>query len=132
MIYEEADIALLAVGSMVKMAEKVRDVLKETGYSCTLVNVRFVKPIDEELLEDLAKNHRLAVTMEENVRNGGFGDHVLEYVSDRELPLQVLTVALPDEYVEHGNVEVLRREVGLDRDAIVKQVVTDYLTMRGE
>ena len=85
-IYEEADIALLAVGSMVKMAEKVRDILKDTGYNCTLVNARFVKPIDEELLEELAKSHRLAVTMEENVRNGGFGDHVLEYVSDRELP----------------------------------------------
>ena len=127
MIYEEADIALLAVGSMVKMAEKVRDVLKETGYSCTLVNVRFVKPIDEELLEDLAKNHRLAVTMEENVRNGGFGDHVLEYVSDRELPLQVLNVALPDEYVEHGNVELLYKEVGLDPELIAKRIITDYI-----
>ena len=127
MIYEEADIALLAVGSMVKMAEKVRDVLKETGYSCTLVNVRFVKPIDEELLEDLAKNHRLAVTMEENVRNGGFGDHVLEYVSDRELPLQVLNVALPDEYVEHGNVDLLYKEVGLDPELIAKRIITDYI-----
>ena len=127
MIYEEADIALLAVGSMVKMAEKVRDVLKETGYSCTLINVRFVKPIDEELLEDLAKNHRLAVTMEENVRNGGFGDHVLEYVSDRELPLQVLNVALPDEYVEHGNVDLLYKEVGLDPELIAKRIITDYI-----
>lgn len=127
MIYEETDIALLAVGSMVKMAEKVRDVLKETGYSCTLVNVRFVKPIDEELLEDLAKNHRLAVTMEENVRNGGFGDHVLEYVSDRELPLQVLNVALPDEYVEHGNVDLLYKEVGLDPELIAKRIITDYI-----
>ena len=127
MIYEEADIALLAVGSMVKMAEKVRDVLKETGYSCTLVNVRFVKPIDEELLEDLAKNHRLAVTMEENVRNGGFGDHVLEYVSDRELPLQVLNVALPDEYVEHGNVDLLYKEVGLDPELIAKRIITEYI-----
>ena len=127
MIYEEADIALLAVGSMVKMAEKVRDVLKETGYSCTLVNVRIVKPIDEELLEDLAKNHRLAVTMEENVRNGGFGDHVLEYVSDRELPLQVLNVALPDEYVEHGNVDLLYKEVGLDPELIAKRIITDYI-----
>ena len=109
------------------MAEKVRDVLKETGYSCTLVNVRFVKPIDEELLEDLAKNHRLAVTMEENVRNGGFGDHVLEYVSDRELPLQVLNVALPDEYVEHGNVDLLYKEVGLDPELIAKRIITDYI-----
>lgn len=126
-IYEEADIALLAVGSMVKMAEKVRDILKDTGYNCTLVNVRFVKPIDEELLEELAKSHRLAVTMEENVRNGGFGDHVLEYVSDRELPMQVLSVALPDEYIEHGNVDLLYKEVGLDPELIAKRVITEYI-----
>ena len=126
-IYEEADIALLAVGSMVKMAEKVRDILKDTGYNCTLVNARFVKPIDEELLEELAKSHRLAVTMEENVRNGGFGDHVLEYVSDRELPMQVLSVALPDEYIEHGNVDLLYKEVGLDPELIAKRVITEYI-----
>ena len=126
-IYEEADIALLAVGSMVKMAEKVRDILKDTGYNCTLVNARFVKPIDEELLEELAKSHRLAVTMEENVRNGGFGDHVLEYVSDREFPMQVLSVALPDEYIEHGNVDLLYKEVGLAPELIAKRVITEYI-----
>ena len=126
-IYEEADIALLAVGSMVKMAEKVRDILKDTGYNCTLVNARFVKPIGEELLEGLAKSHRLAVTMEENVRNGGFGDHVLEYVSDRELPMQVLSVALSDEYIEDGNVDLLYKEVGLDPELIAKRVITEYI-----
>ncbi len=126
-IYEEGEIALLAVGSMVKMAEKVRDILKETGYSCTLVNVRFVKPIDEELLEDLAKTHTLAVTMEENVRTGGFGDHVLEYASDRELPMKILNVALPDEYVEHGNVDLLYKEVGLDPELIAKRIITEYV-----
>ena len=63
-----------------------------------MINARFVKPIDKELLEELAKTHRLAVTMEENVRTGGFGNHVLEYVNDRELPMRVLNVSLPDEY----------------------------------
>ena len=81
-IYEEADIALMAVGSMVKTAEQVRDALKDTGYNCTLINARFVKPIDEQMLEEVAKQHKLLVTLEENVRNGGFGDHVLEYVND--------------------------------------------------
>ena len=113
-IYEEADIALLAVGSMVKVAEKVRDILKNTGYNCTLVNVRFVKPIDEELLE-------------ENVRSGGFGDHVLEYADDRELPLHVLNVALPDEYVEHGNVALLYKEVGFDPEQIAMRIITAYI-----
>ena len=127
-IYEEADIALLAEGSMVKLAEKVRDIQKDTGYNCTLVNARFVKPIDEALLEELAKTHKLAVTMEENVRTGGFGDHVLEYVTDRELPMRVLNVSLPDEYIEHGNVELLYKEVGLDSEQIAKRVITDYIS----
>lgn len=126
-IYEEADIALLAVGSMVKTGEQVRELLKEAGYNCTLVNGRFVKPIDEECLELLSKTHRLFVTMEENVRSGGFGEKVQDYVSDRRLPVQVLNVSIPDEYVEHGNVSLLYQEVGLDPQTIVKRVITAYI-----
>ncbi len=123
-VYEESDIALVAVGSMVKTAEQVRMILKDTGYSCTLINARFVKPIDEDMLEELSRAHSLVVTLEENVRNGGYGDHVLEYVSDRRLPLKVLNIALPDEYVEHGNVSLLYKEVGLDPETIAKQIIT--------
>ena len=126
-IYEEADVALMAVGSMVKTAEQVRDALKDTGYNCTLINARFVKPIDEQMLEEVAKQHKLLVTLEENVRNGGFGDHVLEYVNDRGFDMKVLNIALPDEYVEHGNVALLHKEVGLDAETIVKRVITAYV-----
>ena len=126
-IYEEADIALLAVGSMVKTGEQVRELLKEAGYNCTLVNGRFVKPVDEECLELLTNTHRLFVTMEENVRSGGFGEKVQDYVSDRRLPVQVLNVSIPDEYVEHGNVSLLYQEVGLDPQTIVKRVITAYV-----
>ncbi len=126
-IYEEAGIALLAVGSMVKTGEQVRELLKEAGYNCTLVNGRFVKPVDEECLELLSKTHRLFVTMEENVRSGGFGEKVQDYVSDRRLPVQVLNVSIPDEYVEHGNVSLLYQEVGLDPQTIVKRVITAYV-----
>ncbi len=123
-LYEEADIALLAVGSMVKLARQVRNILKETGYNCTLVNARFVKPVDEEALEELAEHHTIFVTIEENVRSGGYGEKVLEYVSDRGLHVKVLTVAIPDEYVEHGNVSLLQKEVGLDADIIAKKAIT--------
>ncbi len=126
-IYEEAGIALLAVGSMVKTGEQVRELLKEAGYNCTLVNGRFVKPVDEDCLELLSKTHRLFVTMEENVRSGGFGEKVQDYVSDRRLPVQVLNVSIPDEYVEHGNVSLLYQEVGLDPQTIVKRVITAYV-----
>ena len=78
-IYEEENIALLAVGSMVSTGEHVREKLKEEGVSCTLANARFVKPFDKELVDRLAKNHRLIVTMEENVLQGGFGDAKLRH-----------------------------------------------------
>ena len=80
MIYEEENIALLAVGSMVSTGEHVRAKLKEEGVSCTLANARFVKPFDKELVDRLAKNHRLIVTMEENVLQGGYGLQVKAYV----------------------------------------------------
>ena len=121
-IYEEEDIALLAVGSMVKTAEQVRRNLKGIGYSCTLVNGRFIKPVDTDILEELAKDHRLIVTMEENVRSGGFGERVQDYI--------VLEITLPDEYVEHGNVSLLYEEVGIDADSVTKRIIEKYITIK--
>lgn len=126
-IYEEEDIAIIFVGHMAELAESVRRSLKATGYNCSLINARFVKPLDEKLLEELAKDHELFVTIEENVITGGFGEQVMDYVSRAALDVQVRNIGISDEYVEHGNVEVLRKEVGLDRDTIVKQAVSDYL-----
>ena len=127
-LYEEEDIALLAVGSMVKTAEVVRHRLKEIGYSCTLVNARFVKPIDTDVVKELAKDHRLIVTMEENVRSGGYGEKVRDYVQEQEIPVHVLTIALPDEYVEHGNVALLYEEVGIDAESVTKRIIEKYVT----
>ena len=122
MLYEEEGIALLAVGSMVKTAEAVRLRLKESGLSCTLVNARFVKPVDEEMIERLARGHRLIVTLEENVASGGFGERVRAFADEKELPAQVLSVTIPDEYVEHGNVELLKKEIGIDEDTVTKRI----------
>ena len=74
----------------------------------------------------------MLVTLEENVENGGFGEHVLRYLTENHLQTEFLACAIPDEYVEHGNVDVLRHEVGLDCETIVKQVITDYVTIRNE
>ncbi|HIZ12485.1 MAG TPA: 1-deoxy-D-xylulose-5-phosphate synthase [Candidatus Mediterraneibacter stercorigallinarum] len=126
-IYEEEDIAIIFVGHMAELADSVRRSLKATGYNCSLINARFVKPLDEKLLEELAKDHELFVTIEENVITGGFGEQVMDYVSRAALDVQVRNIGISDEYVEHGNVEVLRKEVGLDRDTIAKQAVSDYL-----
>ena len=123
MIFEGDTIALMAVGSMVKTAVTVRERLKEMGYSVTLVNGRFVKPIDTDMIEQLSKNHELLVTMEENVESGGFGEKVRTYVDERKWEMGVLSICVPDEYVEHGNVEILRKEIGIDADTIVNRIV---------
>ncbi len=129
-LYEEEEIAVIFVGHMAELADSVRKRLKESGYSCTLVNARFVKPLDTELLETLAKDHCLFMTIEENVLTGGFGEQVLEYVSRAKLDVYVRNIGISDDYVEHGNVELLRKEVGLDCDSIVKQATSDYLTIK--
>lgn len=126
-IYRESDIALFAFGSMVKTAVEVHRELKERGYSCSLINARFAKPLDEDMLGQIAHSHRLVVTMEENVVNGGFGEHVLAFYNKQyPVPVEVLNIAVPDEYVEHGNVEILRKEVGMDKDTIVRRTIEAY------
>lgn len=122
MIYEEENIALLAVGSMVSTGEHERAKLKEEGVSCTLANARFVKPFDKELVDRLAKNHRLIVTMEENVLQGGFGLPVTAYIHEHYPQVKVMNIALPDAYVEHGNVSVLRKGLGIDSDSIIQRL----------
>lgn len=123
-IYKERHIALVAVGSMVKTALTVRERLIRRGYACSIINARFVKPIDTEILDEACRSHRILVTMEENVASGGFGEKVRAYLDESGAPVRLLSITIPDEYVEHGNVEELRREVGIDPDTIEKRICT--------
>lgn len=122
-IYRENHIALLAVGSMVQTACEVRDILKEKGYSVSLINMRFVAPVDESCLEEVVKDHSLLVTLEENVLRGGFGERVCCWMDEMEKKPDVLNVAIPDVYIEHGNVDKLKRAIGLDKDFIVSRIL---------
>lgn len=122
-IYKESRIALVAVGSMVKTALTVREKLMQMGYPCSIINARFVKPIDTEILDEAGKTHELIVTMEENVASGGFGEKVRAYLDLTGMAVGLLNITIPDEYVEHGNVEILRREVGIDADTIEKKIL---------
>ena len=122
MIYEESQIALFALGSMVSIAEKVRDVLKEQGYSVTLVNARFAAPLDEACIRKLADTHELIVTMEENVASGGLGEHVAAFVCREQLPVQLLAVSVPDQFVEHGSVGELYEMLGLDVASVAERI----------
>ncbi len=125
-IYKERDILLFAVGSMVKTAEKVREILLEKGYNCSLTNARFVKPIDEDHIRDAAKKHKLIVTMEENVENGGFGDQVRRFICDENIDINHLCIALPDAFVTHGSCDQLYKVLGVDAESITKKVMKKY------
>lgn len=121
-LYMEKDIALIAVGAMVETGVKVRNTLKKSGYYVSVINGRFVKPIDEECIQKLTKNHSVIVTLEENVIKGGFGESVLRYVVSLDKKIKVLNIGVPNIYLEHGSVEELRREAGLDEDSIVRRI----------
>ena len=123
MLYEEKDIALFALGSMVSTGEHVREKLKNKGYSCTLVNARFVKPFDTAMIDHLCQTHKLIVTMEENVLRGGMGMCITKYIHDNYPGMRVVQVALPDAYVEHGNVTALRAMLGIDSDSVMSQIL---------
>lgn len=125
LLYEESEIAVMFVGHMSFLAEQVREDLKAAGYQCSLINARFVKPLDTEMIRKISENHRILVTIEENVLTGGFGEQVEDFVMREGIPLKVCTIGISDDYVEHGNVDVLRKEVGLDRESIVKKVIAD-------
>ncbi len=122
LIYEGQTIALLAVGSMVSTAQHVREKLLEEGISCTLANGRFIKPVDKELVEKLAAGHKLVVTLEENVLRGGYGLEVTAYIHAHHPETRVLNIALPDAYVEHGNVSLLRESLGIDSDSVIGKI----------
>ena len=122
-ITREGGIALFAVGSMVKTAEEVQTLLHEKGYRASIINARFIKPIDEEAVLSACEDHDMIVTMEENVLSGGFGEKVLTCLNDHEKQIRCVMAAIPDAYVEHGNVELLKKEIGLDAASITEKIL---------
>ena len=112
-----------AIGSMVQSAVQAADKLKEQGIDAGVVNMRFAKPLDKELLIEHAKRYGKIVTLEEGVLAGGVGSEVLEILDDAGLLQQcaVLRLGIPDEFVTHGDKKLLFRDLGLDTDAIVQK-----------
>ena len=119
---DSARIALFALGSMVKTAIEVKEILNKKNIDVTVINARFAKPVDTDMIDELARDYECIVTMEENVANGGLGDKVLEHLNETNADVKVLQIAIPDEYVEHGNVSLLHKEVGIDADSIVEKI----------
>ena len=125
-IFEGKEIAILSVGHMFEEAVKTRDKLIEQGYEPTLINMRFIKPIDEAMIEKVCQTHKLIAVIEENVQNGACGERVSEYVMRKMLPSHVLTLALPDDYIEHGSVDVLRKMTGIDSESMSEKIIETY------
>lgn len=123
-IYAEKEIALVAAGSMVKTAVEIREKLKQSGHDCSLINARFIKPIDEEMLSELMKKHKLIVTLEENVASGAYGERVRAFMDEAGYKGKFMSVAIPDMYLEHGNVDILKKEIGIDTESVYAKILS--------
>lgn len=132
MLFEESNIALFAIGSMVSTAKNLREKLKSKGFNVSVANARFFKPIDFELVDKLCENHKLIVTMEEGVINGSMGEKIKAYIKDKNYDTDVLNIALPDGYVEHGDVSLLRKKLEIDSDSVLKKVLDRYEKIKDE
>jgi 1-deoxy-D-xylulose-5-phosphate synthase len=118
---EGTDLTLLALGSMVEPCLEAATRLDALGISAGVVNARFVKPLDEELILELAQRGPI-VTVEEAQRQGGFGSAVAELLQDHEVAARVVSLGIPDEFVEHGKPAILHGQAGLTVDAVVRRV----------
>lgn len=122
LMFEGEKIALVAVGSMVQTAVEVREKLLDKGINATVVNARFVCPLDIECLDRLSRDHHWIVTMEENVLKGGFGEACGDYLLAKHEDVRLLHVGVPDVYVEHGGVDQLKKTLHMDADSIVERI----------
>lgn len=122
-IHDGENVALIGVGNMVEVASEAYDKLKEKGIHITLVNARFVKPLDEQMLRELTKDHSTIMTLEEHVFQGGYGQAVSAFCMNSGLKdVEVVNFAIDDSFVEHGSVADLRQKLGMDADSVVKTI----------
>jgi 1-deoxy-D-xylulose-5-phosphate synthase len=121
-LLEGEDGVILAVGYPVYQALKAAEELRKEGIRLGVVNARFVKPMDEQMLLDLSSRYDLFITVEDNTVVGGFGSGVLEFLSNRGILKRVITLGIPDRFIEHGNQNLLRNLVGIDAEGIARSV----------
>jgi len=122
-IKKGSKVLMFALGSMIKKAEEAADLLKENGIDAGICNARFAKPLDKEYLESIKNDYDLIVTMEENVITGGFGQQVQAFLDEVDYKGKVLKVAVPDEFVRHGSVTLLFKELGMDAESIQNRIL---------
>ncbi len=121
-VREGEEIAIFGLGALLPMAEELAEELAREGYSSAVINPRFVKPLDRELLERYAKSVSVVVTFEDHVRMGGFGSAVMEALNEMRIEVPVVRIGWPDRFVEHGKVEALRARYGVSVEAALEQL----------
>ena len=126
-IEEEGDVLLFALGSMVKTAAEVREKLSKKDISCPVVNARFAKPLDEKYLKQAAERYRMIVTMEENVRSGGFGEHINSVLIENDYKGKLINIAIPDKFVPHGDIAILKKKCGIDAASVARKIKKAYV-----
>lgn len=122
-LVEGSRVALFAIGSMVQTAWEVRALLETKGIMATVVNARFAVPFDRDLVQTLAESHDLLVVLEENVASGGLGQHVASMLMEEEISVRFLSIAIPDCFVEHGDVGELKKALGMDPDSVAERIM---------
>jgi 1-deoxy-D-xylulose-5-phosphate synthase len=130
LLREGPDVALVALGATVLPAERAADILAERGIRATVINARFVKPLDRSLILDAARECGCVVTVEEAQLAGGFGSAVLEALNEADLRLPVLRIGLPDRFFDHASQASLRRQAGIDAESIAQRTLA-FLSAQG-
>jgi 1-deoxy-D-xylulose-5-phosphate synthase len=123
---EGKDIGILAIGRSVEMARDLGTILAEQGIEATLLNARFVKPLDATAIASLAQRLGRLVTIEDNCLQGGFGSAVVELLADRQIEADILRLGIPDEFIEHGKVEILFHELDLDPESMAEKIIDHW------
>jgi 1-deoxy-D-xylulose-5-phosphate synthase len=122
-VADGADVALLGLGTMFELAEKTKALLEAKGYSVALINPRFIKPLDAEVITRYAKKCRVVCTFEDHVLKHGFGAAVIELLHEEGIFTPVERIAWPDEFVEHGKPDVLRAQHGLTAESALEKIL---------
>ena len=121
-LVQGSDVLILAVGSMVSKSMEVNSMLLEKGISSEVVNCRFIKPMDKNYLKEFLSKFSFVVTIEEGVKDGGFGEGIINYSNENSISNKILTLGVPNRFVDHGPRNILLHEVGLDSISIFEKI----------
>lgn len=125
-VIEGNDLSIIAIGRGVSQARAAAEKLAGQGIQCRVVNARFVKPLDKDLIRELAVNSPRMVTIEDGFLAGGFGSAIVELLNDENIPVDILRLGLPDEFIEHGKAELLFEYLNLNCDAVCERIISEW------